>query len=102
MHTILDGIWLRILCSYQLLGWTRLNGLMYVCVRMNFFVGRTNEISSIHRNVMFFASCCVMRLAVGLRMWWTRSVEYYDTYHVDIADCTGHDRRGAFINRTVG
>ena len=51
---------------------------------------------------MFFASCCVMRLAVGLRMWGTRSVEHYDTYHVDIADLTGHDMLGAFINRMVG
>ena len=53
--------------SYQLLGWMSLNAPMCVCVyQIPGWVHKSHleQTEEIH----VFASCCVMRLAVGLRM----------------------------------
>ena len=53
--------------SYQLLGWTSLNGPMRVCAhQLPGWVHKSDLEQS--QEIHVFASCCVMRLAVGLRM----------------------------------
>ena len=59
--------------SYQLLGWTSLNGPMRVCAhQLPGWVHKSDLEQS--QEIHVFASCCVMRLVVGLRTWWTRFI----------------------------
>ena len=58
-HTIFKGnilAFLMTVCAHQIPGWVHKSHL--------------EQSEEIH----VFASCCVMPLAVGLRMWWTRFI----------------------------
>ena len=62
-----------VVSSYQLLGWTSLNGPMCDCAhQMPGWLHESHLEQS--QEIHVFASSCVMGLAVGLRMWWMRFI----------------------------
>ena len=108
--------------SYQLLGWTSLNGLMNVSSWISTMPRVMNCVGfvSTPRLDEFYGSCPVFAVSSYQLLGWTSLIglmhvcvhellcwaifagllteQCYDTYYVDIEDLTGHDMLGTCIN----